>query len=162
MDFHPIIVHFPVALLTCYAVSELFRFRIIRENSSWFWIQASFLLVGSAGSLVAYKTGEWASEGMKSVLVSAHARFAKITVILFGLLALLYVVRILSEWFGASFSVLMRITSMTERMRKSFLMPIAALVGLATVTITGALGGAIVYGPDVDPFVSIIYNLVIK
>ena len=38
-------------------------------------------------------------------------------------------------------------------------MLLIALVGIVVITITGALGGAIVYGPEVDPIVSVIYHL---
>jgi len=34
-----------------------------------------------------------------------------------------------------------------------------ALIGAVCLTITGALGGAMVYGPTSDPFVSFIYTL---
>ena len=40
-----------------------------------------------------------------------------------------------------------------------FVSALASALGLVAVTITGALGGALVYGPDVDPFVSLIYRL---
>ena len=33
-----------------------------------------------------------------------------------------------------------------------------ALAGLAAITITGALGGAVVYGPNIDPVVSAVYR----
>jgi len=34
-----------------------------------------------------------------------------------------------------------------------------ALFGLAAIAITGALGGAIVYGPNIDPFVAFIIKI---
>jgi len=42
---------------------------------------------------------------------------------------------------------------------ESPLLAIPALIGLAAIVVTGALGAAIVYGPDIDPFVKIIYSL---
>ena len=42
---------------------------------------------------------------------------------------------------------------------ESFIVALAALAGLIAISITGALGGAIVYGPDVDPVVSLVYHL---
>jgi len=38
----------------------------------------------------------------------------------------------------------------------SLIVPLA-LLGLVSVTITGALGGSLVYGPDADPLVSFLY-----
>ena len=34
-----------------------------------------------------------------------------------------------------------------------------ALVGLVCITITGGLGGTMVYGPNADPFFGVIYKL---
>lgn len=43
-------------------------------------------------------------------------------------------------------------------LRSPFL-PFLALIGLIAITMTGALGGAIVYGPNVDPVVKFVYSL---
>jgi hypothetical protein len=34
-----------------------------------------------------------------------------------------------------------------------------SILGLAAITVTGALGASIVYGPNIDPFVHYIYRL---
>jgi len=39
------------------------------------------------------------------------------------------------------------------------LIPLLALLGLVLIIITGGLGAAIVYGPNVDPFVNFIYSI---
>lgn len=162
MDFHPIVVHFPVALLTGYAAMELVRIKRLLQVDTWFWIKTVFLLAGWIGALAAYKTGELATGEIKNVLIQTHSTFAKFTVIVFGLLAILYAIRVLARWFGVGFPILAQLSGFTERIRQSWVMGPAALIGLFAITFTGALGGAIVYGPDVDPFVSIIYKLVVK
>jgi len=43
--------------------------------------------------------------------------------------------------------------------RESFIVALAALARLIAISITGTLGGAIVYGPDVDLVVSLVYHL---
>jgi hypothetical protein len=37
-----------------------------------------------------------------------------------------------------------------------------AIVGLILITVTGALGGILVYGPDVDPVAKLLYSLIVK
>lgn len=69
MDFHPIIVHFPIALLTCYGLMELVRLKKVLTSAHWFYIKAVFLLVGSAATLIAFKTGEIAAAGSSSALI---------------------------------------------------------------------------------------------
>ncbi len=162
MDFHPIVVHFPVALLSCYTLMELVRLKRLLETETWFWIKAVFLVIGSAATLIAYKTGEFAAGETRSILVATHARSAKITTILFGFLAFLYIVRVFAEWFGEKYPIISKLYSITEKIRRHWGITVLALIGFWFITATGALGGAIVYGPNVDPFVSLIYRLVVK
>lgn len=42
------------------------------------------------------------------------------------------------------------------------LLVLLSLLGLCSLMITGALGGAITYGTDADPIVSIVYKLFVK
>jgi hypothetical protein len=91
-----------------------------------------------------------------------HEDFAIATLVIFGLLAVAYA----AAWACRDW------TAMPEKW-KNFLVyhrfitepPVAtllALLGLAAVTVTGAMGGSLVYGPDVDPFVKILYGLLVK
>jgi len=38
---------------------------------------------------------------------------------------------------------------------------VLALAGLVAITVTGGLGGAIVYGPDADPFFKLVYHFIV-
>ena len=57
--------------------------------------------------------------------------------------------------------ILVKVQKIAETLYKNFV-PLLALLGLIAITITGGLGGAIVYGKDVDPIVSFIYKLTVK
>jgi len=169
MNIHPIFVHFPIALLTIYAIAELIRFKKILSLSYYFYIKAVLVIVGSLSSFIAMQTGEMAEHvlGERSTLVEKHSTFANISTYIFGFIALVYML----HWFKLSQdgkkmelskipSKQIRIFIIVEKVYQSILIPILALIGLATITTTGALGGAIVYGQNIDPVVNFIYNLV--
>lgn len=171
MDIHPIFVHFPIALLTVYAVLELIRFEKITNQPYYFYVKGSLLIIGILTSSLALQTGEMAEDGVvRSLhdLVEMHSTFANISTWIFAVLAVAYAAtwiskteynHKLSESFLAKiWNLLLMVTS--KIMNNSFIMIILALLGLGAITITGALGGAIVYGPDVDPIVSFFYYLV--
>jgi uncharacterized membrane protein len=139
MDLHPIIVHFPVALLTLYAVFECIRFEKVLSKAYWFYVKAILAIFGSVASIAAFATGP---DVGGSALVQMHSNFALTTVLVFGLIALTY----LLEWFKPSkYSLFI--------MRPYIIIPLAVL-GLVLVTVTGGLGGAIQYGTHFDPFLA--------
>ena len=173
MNIHPFIVHFPVAFLSVYSLMELIRIHYITSTGYWFYIKASLVIIGTAGAGAAYLSGELAEELLgESELIEIHSRWAKLSVIIFGLIAGLYVIAWLSrlELLARIENSLNLNNSITYTMLKkilnytveSFLMILPALAGLVCIVITGALGGAIVYGPDIDPFVRIIYSFLIN
>lgn len=82
--------------------------------------------------------------------------------ILFGLYSLLYIIKLAADWKGSEYPLLQKLVTKSEKIRGGWLMFVAALIGLWMVSITGALGGAIAYGPNIDPFVSIVYHWLIK
>lgn len=177
MNIHPIFVHFPIALLTIYAMMELLKFKKVKELPYFFYTKAIILIIGALSSSVALQTGEMAEDALNSPelhnLVEKHAWFAGFASYIFAVLAIVYAVswvnksdfakNILSKVtnIGIINKLWIFVSSIAEKILASDLLMITlAIVGLATITITGALGGAIVYGPNIDPIVQIIYNLV--
>jgi len=166
-NLHPIFVHFPIALLTVYAVLELARFKKLQERLYAFHVKATLVILGALSTIPAYLTGNEQLESQQPGTafyrtMVIHSQWALATLVIFCFLAAVKA----AEW------LLLEWTSMPERLKKplgwaryvsrSPLMPILALVGLVCVTVTGALGGSLAYGPDVDPFVSFIYKLLVK
>ncbi|MDB5266550.1 MAG: hypothetical protein JWN89_365 [Parcubacteria group bacterium] len=145
MDLHPIIVHFPVALLTLYAVLELVRFRKVMEQPYWFYIKGALAIFGSLGSLAAYATGPDAHPAPR--ILQMHSNFATATLLVFAVIAFSY----LFQWFKPN-----RYSAFVHR---SYIIIPLALIGLVCVTITGGLGGAMVYGTHFDPFMAPIFKL---
>lgn len=167
MNFHPIFVHFPIALLTIYAILELARFKKLQERLYAFHVKATLVILGALASIPAYLTGNEQLESMQPgtplyLTVVTHSHWALATVLIFGFLALIKAAEwLLLEWTSMPAN-LKAVLGWARPAAKSLLVPILALVGLVCVTVTGALGGAIVYGPDIDPVVSFVYKLLVK
>lgn len=167
VDLHPVLVHFPVALLTVYAVVELARFRALTSRPSWFELKSALAVFGFLGSVAAFLAGtvrKAVLEGVGGVdrLILTHSTFALATVVVAGVIAAAHALRLLK-------GPLLKASTASALVRAPFaaadalLGPVPsallALLVLGLVTVTGALGGAIVYGPDADPFVRTITAL---
>ncbi len=143
MDLHPIFVHFPIALLTVYAIFELVRFKKVVNKFYWFYIKATLAIAGELFAFLAYLSSP--NEGGHP-LVEMHETFAIATICIFAIISVSY----LLEWFKPSkYSLFV--------MRPYIIIPLA-LLGLAAITITGGLGGAIVYGTHFDPFMAPVFK----
>ncbi len=169
MNIHPIFVHFPIALMTVYAIAELIRFKKLTQTAYWFYVKAILVIAGTLSAFLALNTGEGAEDLIDRSLrplMNMHATFASASTWIFGIMSVLYLI----SWISRSeFSQKISASKVgwvwdkkvfwANRILNSSLMIILALAGLIAITITGALGGAIVYGPEVDPIVSSIYHL---
>lgn len=168
MNFHPILVHFPVALLVAYVILECVRFEKVRSLPYWFYVKAVILIGGALSLLPAFAAGD-AIEDLfldKTNLVETHSGFAAAVVVLFGFLAFLYTI----AWLERDAHISSRISPhfqgvwiFLQRVRMfvidtNFVL-FPALAGLALITITGALGGVIGKGVNVDPIARYVYNL---
>lgn len=157
MNLHPIFVHFPIAFLTLYAAMELFRFNKFTRQPWWFYTKAVLLVAGSVSSLAARQSGELAakifSNGAPLPILEKHELFANLTVAIFAALALVHIL----VWIKKSREFTNPLFSQTGFLRaaENFLNSpfswLLALIGLAAVTITGGLGGMLVYGGSADP-----------
>jgi len=81
INVHPIFVHFPIALLTCYALFEI----VLARKASWkSFVEPSkltLLFLGTLGSWGAFFTGDLIAEALaETPLVETHAFFASVTV----------------------------------------------------------------------------------
>ncbi len=177
MNIHPLFVHFPIGLLVVYSVLELGAYCLpaLRRQAWVFPVKAFLLFVGVLAAFAALVTGVLAAEGLEgdsvlSPLIEVHAPFAVLTTALYLVIAAAYLNRVFDRngWFdriASSNRFLAWGWSAKKRLAHLILdtplLPVLALLALAGITVTGALGAAIVYGSDVDPFVSFIYRLFI-
>lgn len=177
MNLHPIFVHFPVALLTVYSLMELIRWKRVSNQEYWFYIKAVFVILGGLGALAALATGDIAKEAWRNgsfispitnfrQVVSMHELFADITIVIFGILATCYLAAWLDKQGFAVFTnkyslswVWKIFTNIYKMIINTRIVILMAIIGLISITITGGLGGVLVYGQEADPFFKIIYNL---
>lgn len=168
MDLHPMIVHFPIALLTLYAIFEILPVARWYGKLPWTAIKTILVVTGALGALAAVITGGLAEETITNPaqrqVVELHENFAVTTAIIFGILA----VARLKKWIRTEHPLFMAVrypsaVATGDAIINFFLSTpvriLLALTGLAAITVTGALGGAMVHGPNIDPAVKFIYGL---
>ena len=144
----------------------------------WFYLKAIILMIGGLGALVALNTGDMAREAVQSggflpavsnfkQVVNMHENFADLSVAIFGLLAASYLIlwinkENISRLFSQKQSLIkfwQALTKIAHAFVETKFVIVMALAGLICITITGGLGGIMVYGPSADPFFGMIYKL---
>ncbi|USN54629.1 MAG: hypothetical protein H6765_09085 [Candidatus Peribacteria bacterium] len=96
MELHPLVVHFPIALLVLYCLIEMLQILPFAKHWDLLQTKAILLFVGLAGAYAALQTGEIAAEKYKhNPVVELHEEFAETTVNIFLTLAIIYVVYLL-------------------------------------------------------------------
>ena len=140
MDVHPLVIHYPIAFLSTYAVFELLRFRKLLALPYWFHIKATLAVIGELGALAtviaAYMSADLAGE---SALADIYKNFIIITTVIFGIISLAYL-----KW--------------PEMLRPVVIIPLA-VIGLFFIVVSGGFFGAIVYGTHFDPLLAPIFKL---
>jgi hypothetical protein len=172
MILHPIFVHFPIALLTVYALIELAPIgKFFADKPAWFYIKTAMLIIGEFSIFFAFQTGDalehmFRSDAIKNNIVQIHAFLAGATVWWFGMISILYA----AAWAERE-GIMLRV-KLPSRIKKvlDFLIifqnailtgwwiKIAAFIGLIGLILTGASGGLLVHGPDADPLAGLIYK----
>ena len=176
MNIHPLFVHFPIGLLVVYSLLELGGYLLpaLRRQVWVFPVKVFLLFGGVLAAFAALVTGGLAKELIETagadpnlVIVEVHSSFAVATTLLYLLIAVAYLIRIADTRWGNCDAdpngFFMRLWGFKKWLAHLILdtplLPALALLALVGMTVTGALGAAIVYGPDIDPFVSFIYHL---
>lgn len=130
-------------------------------------------MLGTLAAYAAIITGDWFAESIPSdapiqAVIEKHEMMASITATIFTIIALAYLFAWLQKegviekcvarmlWTRPGVVILEKLDRLILCAPVSMIL---ALVGVVAITMTGGLGAAMVYGPDIDPFVKIIYNL---
>ena len=129
MFLHPIVIHFPIALLTVYSILEIIRFK----NTN---IKSLLVFLGTLGAYASALTGP-AGEGIH--ILDMHRLFALITITIYSLISINYIDK--------------------EFIKRPKILVTLAILGLMSITITGGLGGTMVYGTSFDPFMAPVFKL---
>lgn len=155
MDFHPLLVHFPIALFITYAFVELCSTTSLRQKEWWLKLRLFLVWAGVAAAIPTIAAGLMAEDGalargIPQNVIEMHETFATVGAGVFLFLGLVRALEIKHK-----FPLLVRYFG--NRAVSS----IFAILGIVCITITGGLGAYMVFGPDVDPFVRFIANLVL-
>ncbi len=139
MDLHPLLIHYPIAFLTTYAVFELLRFKKLLGLPYWFYVKGTLLILGEISAIATliaalFSTSTLAGE---SRLADMYKLFMFITVIIFGITSLFYL----------------------KNIYKPYIILALAVAGFFSIIIAAGLFGAIVYGTQFDPFLAPVFKL---
>jgi uncharacterized membrane protein len=161
-NLHPLLVHFPIALLGLYAVLELIRYRKIAGQPYWFYVKAILVIVGALSTIPTILAGllakgQFQGDPISLKIISYHEPFAITSASIFGILAIGYLIVWIKSVRDAAGGPA---TAPPKELPAVFTIPLA-LLGLICITITGALGASIIYGPGLDPMVNFIYHVFI-
>ncbi len=163
-NIHPIFVHFPIALLIIYSIIKILPFNSWLPNISWRQIQNLLLSLGVLGAIAADQTGEIAEHLVRPTraLVESHSTFASISIFIYALLLLGEFLYIVNPIINKKFHIVpvKRLLSIIEvTLTNKYLSKLLAFVGIIAISVTGLLGGVIVYGVTADPIAPFILNI---
>lgn len=163
-NIHPIFVHFPIAFLIIYSAIKILPVERWITSVSWRPIQRLLLVVGVIGAFVSNSTGEMAEDLVNAShdLVEMHAFFAGASTWIYGILLAGEIL-----FFVNSYLVRKNIYTSIHSFLKSIeiiitqktFSKILAFVGLIAISLTGLLGGVIVYGVSADPIAPFVLRL---
>jgi len=160
------LVHFPIGLLATYSVLELLKH--YTKKDYWFNVRAVLLYLGLIGAFAALGSGGLIEDEFKYKFVQLfemHELFASISTWLYFALALYYIIIQFEKELKivTKYKIIDKIFKNYKKIFDiSYIRIIIVLLALIAITITGALGAAMVSGPNVDPIVSFIYSILIK
>lgn len=160
-NIHPLFVHFPIALLFLYSVITVLPLRRWMPAVAWRDVGLILLLTGVLGAFAALNTGELAEHLVRPnrQLVETHSLFANIATFLYALLLVGELAAFLNKTFfmKARFEGARNLSAVAERVLCGPVVSrILAVLGLAAISVTGLLGGVMVYGTTTDPFAAIL------
>ena len=163
-NLHPLFVHFPIALLFVYAVIKILPTQKWLPSVSWKQIERALLFFGVLGAFVALLTGEAAQQLFQPnrQLVEMHSTFATISTWVFGALFVGEILSMLHMYINAKMHTVgfKRLIFGLERLLTGRIFSVVlALVGLIAISVTGLLGGVMVYGLSTDPVAASVVKL---
>lgn len=176
-NYHLIMVHFPIALLTLYAFLEVLSiFKVFYQKHGLEIGKGIILFAGTIGAMLSRQTGEMISEGANKAYLSKnvlelHEGFAFWATAVFVILSLSYLIyffenietfkthKLYTDFKGKMHSQLKQFIKIfnTRAIRVTL-----AIVGFCIILGTGALGGILAHGCNSDPMTKLMCSIVEK
>ena len=163
-NIHPLLVHFPIALLFVYSIIKMLPFDKWFPKVAWKDIERALLLVGVLGAFAALATGDAAEHAFhpNRQLVDMHSNFAALATGLYGALLAGELLMVVNPWLMKKIrsGALMKFLTVLEKIltNRAF-SKILAFLALIAISITGLLGGVMVYGASADPVAGIVLKM---
>lgn len=164
-NFHVLLIHFPIALLSLYAVLEILKIQRLERINGWQTLKDVLLILGSLSTIVAVLSGSVISESFEAAglerQVEAHEFFAVLTTLSFLGLATSRVFVLWSRSHALAFrgGFMKAVLQFSIMVSNSVITRFLALIALGFLLFTAALGGIIAFGPDIDPFTKILNQI---
>ncbi len=152
-------MHFPIALLVLYSIIKIVPFSRWFPRVAWKDIERVLLAVGLLGAYAAIMTGENARSLNlpPNDLVEWHRTFARLSTWLYGALLIGEVSAI------ANARLVLQPNAVVKFLERIFnhkvFSRLIAAAALVSITVTGMLGGAMVFGPTADPLAGLVLRL---
>lgn len=163
-NLHPIFVHFPIAFLFVYSLIRSLPLNRWLPKIAWKHIELGTLVVGMLGLFASLVTGEVAESLTRPPrsLVNAHSDFATFTVIIYSVLLAGEILNWLNTRYSSNQSIkpfFKQLFSLGKILSGNVVGITLAILGLIAITVTGLLGGVMVYGTTADPLAPIVLSL---
>ncbi len=164
-NIHPIVVHFPIVLLCIYSLIKIIPVKKWFPRVAWGDIELLVLLFGVLGAFAALSTGETAEHLTRPnrQLVSVHSNAATMATFLYAVLLVGELTAMVNTHYAslfANYPFVKRFLLIVDRiLAKRMIAMLIAFAALAAITLTGLLGGVLVYGTSADPFAAMILKL---
>lgn len=163
-NIHPLFVHFPIALLILYSFIKIVPFERWFSGIAWKQVRQVLLVFGVLGAFASLTTGEIAEELVRPDrnIVEMHELFGNISTWVYAVLLLSEMMSILNAYVVPKFKnqALINASLKLENFLSNYSLGILlAVVGFVSISVTGLLGGVMVYGFTADPFAPIVLQI---
>lgn len=163
-NLHPLVVHFPIALLFVYSIIKILPTERWFPKFSWSSTRLVLLAFGVLGAFLAISTGDTARHLVRPNrdLVNTHSNLATLSIWIFGILLVGELILILRPYVNAKYHNLQIkkfIFGFSDFINNKYLSFLLAIAGLIAISVTGMLGGIMVYGVSADPLAPMLLKL---
>ncbi len=154
-DFHPLVVHFPVALLCIYSLLQILPLHRWFPKIAWTQIKTLLLCIGFLGSLAGAVTGEVAAglNNPQHDLLELHETFASLVQLFYGILLGSVIVEYIHRRYSNlnRYTVIRLLYMIAAFVDTRIITVLLSVLGLVALVVTGVFGGVMVYGAAADP-----------